>query len=77
MHNDVIVNADDLAITPGTNKAVFYGFDNGHINSASIMSNCDYFLETLPEIKSRKNLKIGVHLNLTYGRYPVNIKEHF
>ena len=54
-------------MTPGTNKAIFVGHDNGYINSCSIMTNCDYFTEAVLKLKERKDLKVGVHLNITYG----------
>ena len=66
--SNYIVNADDLGMTPGTNKAIFDGHDNGYINSTSIMTNCDYFNEAIHGLKARKDLKVGIHLNLTYGK---------
>jgi predicted glycoside hydrolase/deacetylase ChbG (UPF0249 family) len=63
-----IVNADDLGISPGTNKAIFHDHDKGYINSTSIMTNCDYFNEAINGLKARKDLKAGIHLNLTYGK---------
>ncbi len=66
--NNIIVNADDLGMTPGTNRAIFKGFDHGLITHSSIMSNCDYFTEAVDGLKTRKGLNIGVHLNLTYGK---------
>jgi predicted glycoside hydrolase/deacetylase ChbG (UPF0249 family) len=66
--NNLIVNADDLGMTPGTNKAIFEGFDHGIITHSSIMANSDYFSEAVEGIKRRKALKIGIHLNLTYGK---------
>ena len=66
--SNCIVNADDLGMTPGTNKAIFDGHDNGYINSTSIMTNCDYFNEAIHGLKARKDLKVGIHLNLTYGK---------
>jgi len=64
----LIINADDLGMTPGTNKAIFDGFDKGAITHASIMANCDYFMDAMQDIPSRPNLGIGMHLNLTYGK---------
>ncbi len=64
----MIVNADDLAMTPGANKAIFDGFDNGAITHASIMANCDFFDEAIVEANKREGLGIGMHLNLTYGK---------
>ncbi|HFQ61681.1 MAG TPA: ChbG/HpnK family deacetylase, partial [Epsilonproteobacteria bacterium] len=66
--NNIIVNADDLGMTPGTNKAIFEGYDKGKITHASIMSNCDYFENAILGLKNREELKIGIHLNLTYGK---------
>ena len=65
---NLIVNADDLGMTPGTNKAIFEGYDHGMITHASIMSNGDYFTEAIEGIHGRKDLGIGIHLNLTYGK---------
>ena len=66
--SNYIVNADDLGMSPGTNEAIFHGHDNGYINSTSIMTNCDYFNEAIHGLKARKELKVGIHLNLTYGK---------
>jgi len=66
--NRLIVNADDLAMTPGTNKAIFEGYDDGMITHTSIMANGDYFTEAIEGLQSRKDLGVGMHLNLTYGK---------
>lgn len=66
--NNLIVNADDLGMTPGTNKAIFDGFDHGIITHSSIMANSDYFLEAVEGLKTRRDLNTGLHLNLTYGK---------
>ncbi len=64
----LIVNADDLGMTPGTNKAIFKGYDDGMVTHASIMSNGDYFSEAIEELQNRTKLLVGIHLNLTYGK---------
>ena len=64
----MIVNADDLGMTPGSNKAIFEGYDHGMITHTSIMANGDYFSEAMEGLQSRKELGIGIHLNLTYGK---------
>jgi len=66
--NNIIVNADDLGMTPGTNKAIFNGYDHGMITHTSIMANSDYFSEAIEGLLQRKELGVGVHLNLTYGK---------
>lgn len=65
---DIIVNADDLGMTPGTNKAIFKGYDDGMITHTSIMANGDFFSEAVEGLKERKELGVGIHLNLTYGK---------
>ena len=68
----LIINADDLGMTPGANKAIFDGFDNGGITHASIMANCDYFAEAMEGVAKREELGLGMHLNLTYGKALIN-----
>ncbi len=64
----MIVNADDLGMTPGTNIAIFKGYDDGCITHASIMANGDYFDDAIDGVIKRENLGIGLHLNITYGK---------
>ncbi len=64
----LIVNADDLGMTPGANRAIFDGHDKGGITHASIMANCDYFDEAMQGALKRPELGVGMHLNLTYGK---------
>ncbi len=66
--NNIIVNADDLGMTPGTNKAIFDGYDHGMITHTSVMANSDYFSEAVDGLLRRKELGVGIHLNLTYGK---------
>ena len=67
MHN-IIINADDLGISPGTNEAIFQGYDKGIITHTSIMANGDFFEEAVESLQSRRGLHVGIHLNLTYGK---------
>ena len=64
----MIVNADDLGMTPGTNRGIFEGYDKGAITHTSVMANGDYFGEAMEGMASREGLGLGVHLNLTYGK---------
>jgi len=64
----MIINADDLGMTPGTNRAIFEGYDHGAITHTSIMANADYFEEAIEGMQSRGGLGLGMHLNLTYGK---------
>jgi len=64
----MIVNADDLGMTPGTNRAIFEGNDRGAITHTSVMANGDYFDEAMDGMASRESLGLGIHLNLSYGK---------
>jgi len=66
--NDVIVNADDLGMTPGTNAAIFDAYDSGILTHVSIMANGACFEEAVEGLLKRPGLKCGVHLNLSYGK---------
>ncbi len=55
-------------MTPGTNEAIFKGHDAGMITHTSIMANGDYFSEAIRGLQDRKELSVGIHLNLTYGK---------
>lgn len=65
----LIVNADDLGIAPGTNRAIRRGYLEGVITSASLMVNmpaaedaCQNVVATCP------GMGVGLHLCLTSGR---------
>lgn len=60
-----IINADDFGISPGVNKAVITAFQNGVLNSASLMANVAYTDEAAALALANPGLSVGVHLNLT------------
>ena len=60
--SSLIVNADDLGMSQGTNRAIFLGYDKGVITYSSIMSNADYFKEAVAGLKNRKGLQVGICL---------------
>ena len=64
----LIVNADDLGMTPGANQAIFDGCDAGAITHTSIMANADYVDEAITQLKERPVIGLGIHLNITYGK---------
>lgn len=65
----LIINADDFGISAVVNKAIVYCFDNGVINSTSLMANTPGFWEAV-ELAKEKQLTdcIGVHINFTEGK---------
>lgn len=64
----IIINADDFGLSPSVNKAIIELFDNGLINSSTLMANMTGFEEAVELIHNRKiEKRIGVHLVLTDG----------
>jgi len=64
----IIVNADDFGLKPSVNKAIVESFNNGLINSTTIMANMPGFDEAV-ELAHENNLisKTGIHLTLSGG----------
>lgn len=66
MAKKLIINADDLGFSLGVNQAILKANTEGFLSHASLMANTEYFDHAVQEIIPKsKNLKIGVHLNLT------------
>jgi len=63
----LIINADDLGWTAGTNDAIFRLMTEGWITSASAMMPCLSATETLERMRSASLGRVGVHLTLTSG----------
>lgn len=67
--NKIVINADDVGISPGSINAVKEAIAKGILNSISIMTNGEYFPQVVNEIiKTGHNISCGIHLDLTYGR---------
>lgn len=63
----LIINADDLGITEGTNEAIVGLFGKGAITSSSIMMTCAYSAEAILTCRALGITEVGVHLTLTSG----------
>ncbi len=61
----LIIHADDLGLAHSVNEAAMEGFENGVINSGSVMVPCPWFPEWAAMIEDKKDLDIGIHLTLT------------
>ncbi|AZI21200.1 ChbG/HpnK family deacetylase [Chryseobacterium taklimakanense] len=62
----LIINADDLGLTRGINKAILHAHHNGFLSHASIIAGAEWYQHAIEEVvKKSPELKIGVHLNLT------------
>jgi predicted glycoside hydrolase/deacetylase ChbG (UPF0249 family) len=60
----LIVNADDLGIDPGVNRAIFEGHDHGIVTSTSLLAGGAAFDAAVAGARERPSLGVGVHLAL-------------
>jgi predicted glycoside hydrolase/deacetylase ChbG (UPF0249 family) len=63
----LIINADDLGITPGVNGAIVEAHQHGVVTSASLMANGKYFGEAAQLVRSVPKLSVGCHVVLVDG----------
>jgi hypothetical protein len=66
---NLIINADDLGLTPGVSDGIIHGFDHGIVTSTSALMNTDHIHQDL--LRTRQacpHLGIGVHMVITEGR---------
>ena len=63
----LIVNADDLGISCGTNRAIAAAFEHGVLTSASLMVNMPATDDALRLIRDHPDLQVGLHACLTCG----------
>lgn len=68
MNKIVVINADDLGFSKGTNSGIEKAHRYGLLTSASIMPTGPAYVESLRLVKRNPRLGIGVHLSLTLGR---------
>lgn len=64
----LLINADDLGISPGTNRAIAEAFDRGGLAGASLMVNMPATEAAVRLVHDRPGLGVGLHLCLTSGR---------
>lgn len=64
----LIVNADDLGLSPGVNAGIILAHTRGILTSATILANAPAFDEAVVLAKANPSLGVGLHLNLVRGR---------
>lgn len=62
----LIINADDLGLTPGCNEGIIGALAAGLVSDTTLMVNTDYTADAVARLKAN-GLAAGLHLNLTYG----------
>ncbi len=71
MNRSLIVNADDFNLTRGVDRAILECHDNGIVSSTTFMANLPVENSTVRQLKKRKRLGLGIHLNATF-QFPVS-----
>ncbi|HJP62836.1 MAG TPA: ChbG/HpnK family deacetylase [Mucilaginibacter sp.] len=75
---NIIANADDLGYGESVNKGILQCFEQGYINSTSLMTNMEGFDEAIDLIRANPVISnIGVHVNLAEGKPLTDFKEDF
>ena len=64
----LIINADDCNLTPGVTRGILLAHDRGVVTSTTLLMNLPLSDETVRQLKKRKDLGLGVHLNVTLGK---------
>lgn len=63
----LIVNADDLGLTPGVNRGILESHRSGVVSSATLMANGPAFADAVTVARSTPNLAVGCHVVLVDG----------
>jgi len=62
----LIVNADDLGLSPERDRGIFAAFRDGIVTSATLIANGPSFAMAVAQARS-EGLPVGIHLNLSDG----------
>ncbi len=66
----LIINADDLGLTTGVNRAIIQSHESGVLTSATLMANSQAFEDAISAVRglSTHSLSVGCHLVLVDGK---------
>ena len=68
---NLIVNADDLGISPAVTKGILESHRRGIVRSTSLMVTADSSAEAAAQARMEPDLEVGLHIDLV-GGWPVN-----
>jgi len=60
----LIINADDLGISPEVNRGIFMAYEKGVITDASLLIKGPYVQQALKMIKKKPSFQVGIHIDL-------------
>jgi predicted glycoside hydrolase/deacetylase ChbG (UPF0249 family) len=63
----LIINADDLGLTPGVNRAVLEAHERGVVTSTTLMANSAAFDDAVSQVRQSSKLSVGCHVMLVDG----------
>lgn len=63
----LIINADDLGLTPGCNAGIVRAMTEGLVTDTTLMVNTDYTQDAVDRLRQQGINRVGLHLNLTFG----------
>ena len=73
---NIIANADDLGLNSSVNSAILHCYQQGYINSTSLLTNTSVFEATAHLIHQNPCItNIGVHINLAEGSPVTTFKQ--
>ena len=60
----LIINADDLGISPEVNRGIFAAYEKGVITDSTLLIKAQYSREAIDMLRSTPSFHVGVHINL-------------
>ncbi|MGH9509509.1 MAG: ChbG/HpnK family deacetylase, partial [Terriglobales bacterium] len=63
----LIINADDLGLTPGVNRAILEAHQRGVVTSTTLMANSAAFDDAVGHVRQAPRLSVGCHVMLVDG----------
>lgn len=64
----LIINADDFGMSYEVNEGIKRCIDVGILNSVSLMVNMPYFDDAVNYLRSKPEISVGLHFNITEGK---------
>lgn len=71
----LIINADDLGLTPGCNRGIVRAITEGIVTETTLMVNTNYTEDAIKKLGEYGINRVGLHLNLTFGEPLVKASE--